>query len=464
MIVYKYRQSSEVTDKIFTRKKVWLPTPAALNDPFEAQVDFGADFPASIEKMRNAQVSAFLEAARYHRKMGLPFYGLSRKAIYTLVERFKNLSEIKTAYQAYSSFVEARTGLPPLDPAHTYSSIPEQLSSIGIFSLSETSENSLMWAHYSGSHEGICIGFEVTDDSALADSAHCLHVTYSDTSPTLNDVMAMELKMAMEAPKKLRSPGSALLSHPMIQAKIATKGQEWAYEKEWRYVEFSSGEHDWPAPIVEIIFGLKCSKKQRDHYTTLVKANVPNDVRMYEIVKVQGQRSFERVMLGIVSPDEAESVSDPDIGLIHRLLSKRRFVAALAATDALLSQDSASAEAWRCKGIALGWSEDHLGALECFTKGIVIEPKNFSLHYQKGVALTALGRYDDSLNEYKIAQELHPAEPSFPFNLGMNLFHLKRPGEAIIELEKASRLGHPRADDALARIKLEINKKQGCEV
>ncbi len=455
MIVYKYRQSSEVTDKIFTRKKVWLSIPAKLNDPFETEINFGGVFPASVAKMQAAQVAAFLDAARHHRKAGMPFYGLSKKATYSLVERFKNLRDVKTAYQAYSSFVEERTGLPPLDPANTYSSLPKQLSSLGIFSLSETSDNSLMWVHYSGNHEGICIGFEVTDDSALADSARCLHVTYSDTTPTINDVIAMEIQMATEMHAKTRPPGSALLSHPMIQTTIATKGLEWSYEKEWRYVEFVSGEHDWPAPIVEITFGLKCSEEQRDHYTNLVRNSIPNDVRLYEIVKIQGTKSIERIMLGIASPNDVEPILNPDIGLVHRLLYKRHFVAALAAIDTVLSQDSNSAEAWRCKGIALGWSEDHAGALDSFMQGLAIEPNNFSLRYHKAVALTQLGQFDESIKEYKRAQELYPREPSFPFNLGINLLQLNRSDEAIAQLEKASRLGHPRADDAIARIKLD---------
>ena len=463
MIVYKYRQNSDTTDKIFTNKKVWLSNPANLNDPFEAEINFGTDFPTEVAKMQTAQVAAFLDAARHHRKTGIPFYGLTRKAIYSLVERFKNLRDVKAAYLAYSNFVEERTGLPPIDPATTYSSIPKQLSSLGIFSLSETSDNSLMWAHYSENHEGICIGFEVTDDCVLADSSHCLHVTYSDTTPTIDDVIALELQMATHNFVRKRPPGIALLSHPMIQTTIATKGLEWSYEREWRYVEFSSGEHDWPAPIVEITFGLKCSKERRDNYTNLVKDYVPNDVRLYEIVKIKGTKSIKKVLLGIASPREVEPIINPDIELVQRLLNKRHFVAALTAIDILLSKDSNSAEVWRCKGIALGWLDDHAGALHCFMQGIAIEPDNFSLRYQKGVALTALGKLEDSIDEYRKAQELCPWEHSFPFNLGMIFLNLGRSDEAVVELEKASRLGHPRANDAIARINLDTNQEQSGE-
>lgn len=464
MIVYKYRQNSDLTDQIFTKKKIWLAIPSALNDPFETEINFGADFPGSIEKLQAAQVATFLSAAQHHRKSGLPYYGLSRKSIYSLIARFKNLRDVKTAYQEYSSFVQERTGLPPLDPATTYTSIPKQLSSLGIFSLSETSDNSLMWAHYSGNHEGICIGFEVTDNSVLADSSHCIHVTYSDTTPTIDDVMAMELQMASQNYAKTRRPGLALLSHPMIQTTIATKGLEWSYEKEWRYVESASGEHDWPAPIVEITFGLKCSKEQRDHYINLARNFVPNDVRLYEIVKIQGTKSIKKVLLGITSPPDAEPIQNLDLHQLQQLLEKRHYVAALATIDTLLSKGSDLAEVWRCKGIALGWSDDHVGALHCFTQGIAIEPNNFSLRYHKAVALTALGEYHTSIEEYKKAQDLCPWEPSFPFNLGMILLNLDRSDEALEQLEKSSRLGHPRANDAIARMKLNTSENFRLEI
>lgn len=454
MIVYKYRQASELTDKIFTTGKVWLSAPSALNDPFEAEIDLQKNSFGSPEDMQTAQVQAFLDAARRQRKAGKSFYGLSKQATYSLIERFKNLRDSQAAYGAYSSFVEKKTGLPPLDPNITYSAIPGQIASLGIFSLSETPDNSLMWAHYGGSHEGICLGFEVTDGSALADSTHCLHVTYSDDTLTINDVIAMELQMAEQISGKARKPGTALLSHPMIQTTIATKGLEWSYEREWRYVEFASGEHDWPAPIVEITFGLKCSAESREHYTDLVKKFVPNDVRLFEIVKIEGTRKIERVMTGIASSNNVLPIHAANLGLVRRLLDKRHFVAAISAVDEVLAAGGPNmAEALRLKGIALGWSNDHKGALSCFTEGVAIAPNEFSLRYQRAVALTALCRFDESIAEYVRAQELCPWEPSFPFNHGTLLYHLGRPHDALVQFAKASRLGHPRANDSIDRLR-----------
>ena len=255
MIVYKYRGNSETTDKIFTNKKVWLSTPSALNDPFEAEINFDSHIHQSALEMRVMQVTAFLTAARHHRKAGKLFFGIAKKEIYLLIERFKKIRNEEQAYEEYSKFIRQKTGLSPWNPSTIYSSIPEQLSSIGIFSLSETPDNPLMWAHYSEDHQGICIGFEVSDDSALADSEHCLHVKYSDAIPKMDDIIAMELQMANRIDGRPRPKGAISLSHPIVQATIATKGPEWEYEREWRYVEFTSGEYDWPGPIVEITFG-----------------------------------------------------------------------------------------------------------------------------------------------------------------------------------------------------------------
>ncbi len=452
MIVYKYRRNAKTTDSIFTDRKVWLSTPVALNDPFETEISFGDNFNHSISEMREMQLSAFLEAARNHRMAGRPFYGLRRNDTYALIERFKKLRDKNKAYQAYSDFIEQRTGSPPLNLATTYTSIPQQLSSIGIFSLSETSDNSLMWAHYGEDHHGICIGFEVTDDSALANSDHCLHVKYSNTTPRIDEVIEMERQMSTRIDGRKRPKGAIALSHPLIQATIATKGVEWAYEREWRYVEFASGEYDWPAPIVEITFGLRCNPSQRDHYLTLLKSYVPNDVRLYEIRKISGTKSIERVMIGVASALASDSPLTSDLVQVQRLLHNRNFVAAITAVDQLLSTEPNLAEAWRCKGIGLGWLEDHAGALKCFDTGLSIEPGNFSLHYQKAVALMFLGRFEESIEEHKRAHVLCAWEPSFPFNLGVLLLNLDRSDEAIVQLKIASSLGHPRANEMIARL------------
>ena len=157
-------------------------------------------------------------------------------------------------------------------------------------------------------------------------------------------------------------------------------------------------------------------------------------------------------MIGVASALASDAPFTPCIEQVQRLLHNRNFVAATTVVDQLLSTEPKLAEAWRCKGIALGWAEDHAGAIKCFDMGLAIEPGNFSLHYQKAVALMFLNRYEESIEEYKKAHELCAWEPSFPFNLGILLLGLDRSDEAIAHLKTASRLGHPRANEMIARL------------
>lgn len=453
MILHKYREDNEYTEKIFVSKEVWLSTPAKLNDPFEAALRMPHEETRrkTISQMRQSQISGFILSAR--RAMAKKqFFGLSKADTIALVNKFKGFKTEDEAYEAFANFMEARTGTRPSNPEHLFPTLQSQAASVGIFSLSEIPDNSLMWAHYARDHKGICIGFEVTHDGALSDEERFLQVRYSDVVPQLDEHFMTHLSVTIDKHRHIKTTHQVSFSDPTLRAAISTKGGEWAYEREWRYVEPSAGAFKWPGPIVEITFGLNCTHERREHYVNLVRDNVPNDVRFYEIRTKSGSREFERVRIPpLIEEFDGDPTAD-DIKEVEALLEARRYLKALSILEKVLKASPESAELWRQQGIAFGWCDDHATALECFEKSTFLQPHHSSAWYQKGVALTQLERYEEAIMAYKEARKLGLNDPSIAFNLGSIFMGLEEYELALKEIRLAKKCGHPRAENKLRLI------------
>lgn len=455
MILYKYRADTEFTERLFSNRKVWLSTAQGLNDPFECEIQ-SIDQElrrAQVAKMKEAQLAGFVLQAQRSVSANERFFGLSKRETRQLLQEFKNLKNRERQYRKLELFLESKIGHPPSDPDAMFSSVGEQLASVGIFSLSTEPDNSLMWAHYTKDHKGLCVGFEIVDGSVLSDRERCLRVHYGDSTPELGDEFQTSLTMSLGPKGSVRSKVNLEFSDPSLRAAISTKGQEWAYEKEWRYVEPIAGEYDWPAPIVEVTFGVACPPHRREFYIDLARKTVPNEVRFYEMKKESGTKTLQRVRVTLAAESDDSERCEGGLDSIQELLERRQFSQALPMIDDMIGRGVESAELWRCKGIALGWSENHGGALECFEQAIRLDEDFFSAWYQKGVALTLLERVDDAIDAYIKAQSLCANEHSVAFNLGTLLVSRERLTEGKQQLELAAKLGHPRASESLAQLR-----------
>jgi hypothetical protein len=88
----------------------------------------------------------------------------------------------------------------------------ELLGRVGVFCVTESFSNLLMWAHYANGHRGIAIGFG--SEQGLFATAQ--RVTYSDSPPVIN---------------RLRDDWALMVDKSMLW-----KSRAWEYEKEWRVV------------------------------------------------------------------------------------------------------------------------------------------------------------------------------------------------------------------------------------
>lgn len=84
--------------------------------------------------------------------------------------------------------------------------------SIGMLCTSRTWDSPVMWAHYGHKHQGVCLGFDVTD-------AEAHQVRYEPR----------RLKGLLE-----QIGNGKLLNDSHMRAILTTKFRDWEYEREWR--------------------------------------------------------------------------------------------------------------------------------------------------------------------------------------------------------------------------------------
>ncbi|MBQ0937261.1 DUF2971 domain-containing protein [Ideonella paludis] len=119
----------------------------------------------------------------------------------------------------------------------------------GVFSLSYNPLNELIWAHYGGSHQGYCIGYDLDRLVSFEPMhLHRIEVTYGNASP------------AFEMGEFVTGTSPVMVLNKLL----GSKSLPWRYEEEVRIVATPAGlhEHDFRA-VREVYFGLRCPEETR---------------------------------------------------------------------------------------------------------------------------------------------------------------------------------------------------------
>ena len=277
--LYKYREDGEFTQKIIVDRQIWLPVAKDLNDPFECQTGI-------IPSEWKSKVILEQESAQL---MGA-IYDIGRGPVETLfsLDRRQTKRWLKALAKAPHKNKMERLrklyrdhGLTISNPAGMFDELEQQLTSVGIFSMSSNEGNELMWAHYAKNHTGLALGFSVEDGTALAEPNSLIAVTYSDEKPVFSGGFHREVRIIADV-GGLRSEARFPLRDPVFQASISTKPTSWEYEAEWRYVHERSGAHPLPARLGTVTFGLRMPPERRAFYTDLLRDN-GHEVRLREV-------------------------------------------------------------------------------------------------------------------------------------------------------------------------------------
>jgi hypothetical protein len=128
-------------------------------------------------------------------------------------------------------------------------------NSIGIYSLSNSKINELLWAHYASGHRGFCVGYE-TDEIVLNNMYQKLRsfpVKYSNRLPKLS---VLDINN----------------DDKMVNKLIGTKSKLWSYEKETRIISDFVGYNFYEySALKTICFGLKMKDEQKNQLMDRLK-------------------------------------------------------------------------------------------------------------------------------------------------------------------------------------------------
>ena len=212
MQVYKYRSNYDLDLKLLSRSKIYAPNKHLLNDPFEGIV---------ISKIFDDYelIKPYLSPSNYEYRINL------------------------------------------------VKKLLVQIGYLGIYSLSKTWNNELLWVHYSNSHKGFCIEYEL-DDLLLGKTKtvifpEILEIEYSKKPPiySLDGMDKIDKKQ-------------------LLNILIGTKSIPWKYEKEVRVLFKDNGEQDInDKAIKSIIFGAHASDENINK--TIIQ--MTNKLKYYKI-------------------------------------------------------------------------------------------------------------------------------------------------------------------------------------
>jgi len=212
MTLFKYIRPERID--VIRNLEIRFTQPDALNDPFElqphfdsliAEADVLANFPESPVDLRPMVKQAY-EMLPQLQAIPLDF---AMRA----VEEFMATDDARqaTAEGLRVSLKSMRDGAAPVRQA-IHRAFNEN---VGILSLSEISDNELMWAHYADRHTGLVLCFDE-------------HHAFFNRRHTENDefYFVRQVRYSDDSPVSLATiDGDAFL---------ITKGTQWSYEREWR--------------------------------------------------------------------------------------------------------------------------------------------------------------------------------------------------------------------------------------
>jgi hypothetical protein len=121
----------------------------------------------------------------------------------------------------------------------------EAKNPVCLLSLSEVNDDILMWSHYADCHTGVCLGLRIPLDNEL----HRVKYGRDPATLYLADLLA---------------PQGNQFRSTIIDV-LTTKAEHWAYEREWRAIEFTGrGESPLPSEMLsEVIFGCRTSEADK---------------------------------------------------------------------------------------------------------------------------------------------------------------------------------------------------------
>ena len=155
--------------------------------------------------------------------------------------------------------------------------LPNLLDTFGIACFTKNCDNSLMWSHYTYSHKGICIGFDIMK----------LYLSLSALRPKKLALIEVEYTERFDSIDYFQHKDKA------IHHWVGTKSSLWSYEEEVRilFTDLTFNHHKKmlfefdKRAISQIILGINVEANDEKWIKNFCKVNLP-DIGLYKIQKV----------------------------------------------------------------------------------------------------------------------------------------------------------------------------------
>jgi len=212
--LYRYRCiDSRELPSIFERQMIYIPSPEKFNDPFDCKPI--PDFGKRLKNIRKFQVDA-------------------------LLKREPNASQNRV-----NEFLSDPNTINFAQRENFDNVIKDVMSKIGVYCLSEVNNDILMWAHYTKSHEGICLIFDTQIPNSI-----------------FNQAFSVQYKVRYAKVNVLN-----INSLNDFNKTVLTKSRHWKYEKERRIImteqEGGFGEYKFPPEaLAGVILGARFDYKK----------------------------------------------------------------------------------------------------------------------------------------------------------------------------------------------------------
>lgn len=237
-VLYKYRSWNDYTKDFLAKGEIWLSSPSDFNDPFDCQICAKIDT-ASPAKLRKALMRKLKRSAPHLRQ------DQRERIVRKRVLKFCDHEEMRLEKEKWKNRLNENRG---------------------VYSLSATCSNLLMWAHYSQEHKGICVGLSTTKLLDVSDMIFTEHdipgalvkVEYAEDYPII-DVLADDYE-----------------SGEWMDKAVSIKSLDWKYEEEYRLIiaAESISERKCCLPvdsITEVIIGVRSDEPMKKEVLSLLR-------------------------------------------------------------------------------------------------------------------------------------------------------------------------------------------------
>ena len=161
-----------------------------------------------------------------------------------------------------------------------YNKFTDKFSNVGVYSLSKTFDNELLWAYYASGHTGFAIEYDIDVlEQSLNYNNYAKHLYKFDVE-YLNDVPQIDISTIR---------GNEAIE--MLKRFIGTKSSSWAHEKEVRLIFENIGllEIDYKA-VTAIYFGCRMPDSDIDYIMEKLKGR---RLKYYKMVNIHNSYRFE---------------------------------------------------------------------------------------------------------------------------------------------------------------------------